>query len=173
MFGFFTWLRNRRLRRENERRRLLFSYFDGERLRQIDPMKAWREIVRDPKFHLETMSALADQGVTEEAEILAGCICRVFDVKPFNDATGKGLTEAQLQNILADFEGWLDRVQKKTPFGPTSPQPMDSPPSSISPAARPEATKPLSGSGSTSTGPKPELPTEGFERHGQPAATSR
>lgn len=159
MFGFFTWLRNRRIKRDSERRRLLFKYFDGTKERRIDPMRAWREIANDKEFNPSTMLALADAQQEPEASITMRAVCRVFDVKRFDDATGLGLTDAELMNVLDDFYRYLETLQKKTSNGQTLPSPTEPPPSSDSPAGPSGPTKPLSASGSTSNGPKPATPT--------------
>lgn len=170
MFGLFTWLRNRRARRANERARLLFPYFDGTKLRRIDPMRAWREIQADKVFNIQTMCDLVDKQEEPETTYCLDCLCRVFGVTRFDDATGGGLTDGQLLNLLVDFEDYLDRLQKKTRPGQTLPSPTEAQPLPL-PAVLPEATKPLSGSGSMSSEPRPDTPTEACAQSGplQPA----
>lgn len=163
MFGFFTWLRNRRIKRESERRRLLFKYFDGTKERRIDPMRAWREIQNDKEFNLETMSPLMDKQEEPETTTGLNCICKVFGVERFDDRTGKGLTDGQLMNLLADFEGYLHDLQKKTSNGQTLPSPTEPPPSSDSQAGPLDPTKPSAASGSVSSEPKPGTATEPYE----------
>ena len=172
MFGLFAWLRNRRARRANERARLLFQFFDGSKLRRVDPMRVWREICADKEFNLQTMCELVDKQEEPETTYCLNCLCRVFAVERYDDATGTGLTDGQLLNLLVDFEDYLDRLQKKTRPGQILPSPTGSVQSPVSPAAPPDPTKPSSASGSTLNEPRPDTPTEASAQSAPaPAAT--
>lgn len=170
MFGFFAWLRNRRARLQSERSRLIFEFSDGTKLRRADPMRVWREIQNDPEFNVQTMSALVDAQAEPETSLCLKCLCRVFGVERFDERTGRGLTDGQLLNLLVDFEDYLDTLQKKTRRGPILPSPTESEPLPVSAVAPGETTLPSSGSGSISSEPRPDTPTDHCERFGPQAA---
>lgn len=95
------------------RKALLFSFWDGERIRSVDGERLWRAIANhpiltDPLFQVE---AAKDQ--PEKVDQYLDAVAEVFGVQRYDPSSGKGLTDGELANTIVAFSEWLR--QKKTP----------------------------------------------------------
>jgi hypothetical protein len=138
--------------------RLLFRFFDGRQVRRVDPWRTYREIVSDPNFNLETHLPAVERGEEPETTHCMNALCRAFGVQRYDSATGNGLSDWEMLNLLDEFTSYLDAIQKKTDGGPISSSPTAGT-SSDSPAARNSTTNSSSDSGKTSNAPNTAAPS--------------
>lgn len=171
MFGWiFSAWRNWRERRALRRDRMIFEFFDGERIRYGDPLRIWREILADKEFSVDTIDAV-DRNEEPETTHCINCCCRVFGLKKLDPATGKGLTDAEIENVLSALVYYLDNVKKNFPPGPTLPT-NTAPESSNGLGDRDDPTKALSGSGSTSIDPRQDPVSSSCEPCSKPTEST-
>jgi|DEB0MinimDraft_6_1074348.scaffolds.fasta_scaffold26249_2 hypothetical protein len=108
----FNWLR----KRIADRRKAVFPYWDGTRIRRIDPMLAMAALKSHKEFDWsrtpKQCDSASDEVSIEGYQLTQDAVCAAFDVKPFDGTSG--LTQAECLDLLAAFTGWLG-VQKKTP----------------------------------------------------------
>jgi hypothetical protein len=139
------WLK-RLFRRRAERQRQIFRYFDGVRRRGIDPIAAYRALASDPDFRYDLHVQGCLEGDLESIQITLAAVRRTFDVRPWNEATERGLTEEETLELLPQFYDYMESLKKNT-----APWPSSSPSTaSCSPelaAGESATTSSLSGSG--------------------------
>jgi ATP/ADP translocase len=115
MFGRIrNWLRNR------ERRKALFSFYDGTRQRAIDPIKASIAMEMHPTFNAERHVKAYDHGDNEAALIICQMVRDVFDVKEWNEKSGLTMIET-----IAIYQQWIDyceALKKSTEHSPKLPE---------------------------------------------------
>jgi hypothetical protein len=163
------FIRALKLRRQ-ARARMLFRFWDGSRWRYGDPFRIWRRIVNDEKFNVQNHGPLADAGMEPETTYCIEAVCAAFGVEQFSDQTGRGLTDQELLDLLAQLANYLNALKKNTASGPISPAPTDSPSCNSSPTSEQAATSSQSDYGSTSTAPKPVEPTSSCVASKEPSA---
>jgi len=109
MQWFRKWSERRRLKQ-----RALFAYHDGARVRRADPAEIWRKLLNHPDWDLaETMQeahANHEPGVSVAVRVLS----EIFDVQPWDDAAGAGLTTWELLDLVRQFEEYLSALKKNT-----------------------------------------------------------
>lgn len=122
------WLK-RLVRRPQDRR--IFTFWDGSRIRSIDPLPAWREFKAtmgtDPESALRTLykrpvpglvgAMLASWRAEKEAAAvkIADAACSAFGVQPFAD--GQGLTEPERIALVRSYvEFMIGLAEYATPF---------------------------------------------------------
>lgn len=136
-----NWLRRRFWRRS----RNIFEYFDGTRLRRIDPAQAVRSLDTSKEFDWEQDPGLIEFGNAAALQRTVKAVQKAFDVRPFSTSGTNGLTESETVELLMSFCNWLV-YQKKSGSGllisPTSTESKSSP--------NPPVTNETSDSGSTS-----------------------
>lgn len=150
LFGLFARLRAARERKRAAAARLLYVFHDGTHERKVDPFRTWRALQSDPNFDVVTHGPLMDKGLEPETTNGLLAICNAFGVKLFDEATGTGMTDLELMNLLADFCVWLEAVKKKSFPSPNSSAPMAGE-SSTSPEPQSARTSFSSDSGSAET----------------------
>lgn len=104
---------------------MLFRYFDGERMRAIDPLQAHYALNSHPKWNWDN-APLIDEGDPEQQKIAVEAVCDVFGVSCYDDSTGKGLVSVEILGILYAFDAYCQAVKKKFSPGQTSPRPTES-----------------------------------------------
>ena len=138
-----NWL----LRRLQNRGRRIFKYWDGSRQRACDPMVAARLLDAHEKFDWETTPKFIDvedaKLSDESMGITADAVRMAFGI-PIYDGS-RGLTEAELVNLLIDFVTYLNELKKNIR------EPLTSPPNTESESSDESTTKSESPCGSTST----------------------
>ncbi len=107
------WFTNR-LRRRRYRRRGLFDYNDGRRTRWVDPFVVWRKLNEHKTLDLENQAPYVDQGIEPQTTIVITALCEVFDLKRFDDATGRGLMDIEVLDVLAKLHVFTEAVKKNT-----------------------------------------------------------
>ena len=107
------WLRDR-LRRRRYQRRGLFRYHDGRRARNADPFVIWRRIKEHDTLNLEDQASFVDQGLEPQTTIVIEGLCDVFQVTRFDDATGEGLMDVEVLDVLAKLHLFCDVVKKNS-----------------------------------------------------------
>lgn len=100
-------------------RPLVYEYFDGERKRFGDAAKLLQLITYGtgdvPLFNADFWARVeAREMIASQAA--ADTITRVFELTPWNSATGTGLTEDQIIRVFGDFTLFL-ADEKKNPLG--------------------------------------------------------
>ena len=104
-----NWLR----RYWNHRRKLIFDFWDGERLRRVDPIDIAFAIESDPEY-LPRHLVDARAGKKQAIAIIGRAACRVFGVQDFDAATGKGMTLADRITLFYTYSYWVDALKKNT-----------------------------------------------------------
>ncbi len=106
--ALFFWLASWFRPRSSQR---IFSYFDGQKYRTIDPVYVLNALAVHPKYAPERhYEAAVKECKIEAMEIVAGAVCDVFHVQPYVD--GKGLTIAERLSLLATFYLYCETVKK-------------------------------------------------------------
>jgi hypothetical protein len=114
--GIKKWFRDRRLKK----RRSLFRYWNGEKHVYADPFKVWRAILNHPKFNVETMAYLVDEGAEPETTVCVEAMCEIFNVSRWNSENTTGLTDMEIIAMLDSFDLYLGSVKKNSSLGVTS-----------------------------------------------------
>lgn len=132
MFGILKRLRERKLRKERE----VFTYFDGERFRSLDPWRCYRAFISHPKFEAIDMEEAAE-GIEPHCTDALDAICESFGLERFDMATGRGMTDAEVFDFLSDLHTYMEDLKKKRQSGATSPS------ATANPSLPPQETAPL------------------------------
>lgn len=119
----FNWLR----RRFEDRRKAVFSYWDGKRVRRIDPMVVIRRLRAHPEFDWSRTPKQIDSRdeVTrlEGFDLTADAVSQAFEVQRFDGTSGQ--TETELVSLLIEFNAWLTDCKKKASSSPIFAQPTE------------------------------------------------
>lgn len=150
MFGLFS----RKPKQE------IFRYWDGCRWRGADPLLVFRQMIGHPRFDLEKHSEwlrIEDVKIQMEAvEITVDAMRSIFGLQPWNEETGRGVTDREVLGILSDFIIYTANL-KKNGSGQQTWQGATEPPSL---GVYSQTTNASSDSGSTSTESTCETPLE-------------
>lgn len=97
-------------------RQSIFRYWDGTKWSFADPIVVLRNINDDPDFSYDKHWLAAVQGNVDDVGVVAKAVYRAFPATPLvsGNADGKGLTEAECVNLLADFLYYCEEVKKNT-----------------------------------------------------------
>ena len=119
----------------------IFHYHDGVAKRQIDPMLAWERIRTDPECDLQVVLPASARGEPDAMAAHEAVIRRVFEVPPYEPATGRGLTILEQHDLFNEFMLYMEGLKKKRGLQPISWRPTDSGSSAIPPGwtTRPES----------------------------------
>lgn len=152
------WAKIKRLFSKQSRREI-FRYFDGESMRSKDPVLIEWAIDDHPIFDAEKHPVLMEadgQAGRDAAQICHDAIVEIFDLKVFDEKTGKGLVFLEVIETLGQFYDWCGVQKKNTSNSATS---LGSTESTLT-SLENETTKPTSASPSTSDDRSSETPTE-------------
>lgn len=141
----FRWLHNRR--------RKIFRFNDGRKIRSADPIEVSIALAEHAKFlpeHLED----ARWGDVESLEIVATTACDVFGVQPLSADGKSGLTVGERLELLLAFDLYLMALKKNIGRSPTPRSSTES----ISPGSSGKTTSDTSGSGQTAPEPSSDPP---------------
>jgi hypothetical protein len=152
MFGF-NWL----LRRLAAPQRNTFAYFDGRRLRSIDPLVAYRRLTSFEGFDWDRDPERVANGNDKAMERTVEAVRSTFGVPAWTDDGESGLTEEETYMLLISFVEYMVEQKKSGSLFPILPERTEPEPST-----EPSETTPNFDSGSTSTasGRPCESPTE-------------
>ena len=109
--------------------RCIFRYWDGVRVRGIDPLKAIRELASDPTFNPATHPELAlveDLAVSLPAtNAMVSATRRVFELAEWSEdeKTGNqtGMTDGEALQTYSTFAGFVNALKKNGNPSPTTP----------------------------------------------------
>jgi hypothetical protein len=110
-----------------QRRRAIFRFWDGSRMRAIDPMLPFRTLAQHEKFDWDTTPALIDMGNFEAMGLTADAVRAAFGVEALNETGTRGLTESECSRLLVDFMDYMAVIKKKGDTLLSSAAPTDSP----------------------------------------------
>jgi hypothetical protein len=131
-------------------RREIFTFWDGHRHRQVDPLTILRATdehpIWKPATDLKLMQVDSELGRAAQRATLAG-IRDIFGIRPLAD-DGSGLTEDETMMVWVRYCDFLAALKKNGSLRPTG-----SPPTESGPPASPEDTNRQSASGSTASEP--------------------
>ena len=127
-----------------KKNRKIYTFFDGERDRRVDPMIVYKRISTvAPSLSIDIkVSQSASKDAIKAHDTVVAKIQEIFGVRPLDD-TG-GLTQGEMLDLLNDFMEWCSQVKKNSRTEQISSPPTEevSPPRSL-------ATEPGSDCGST------------------------
>lgn len=92
------------------RDRDIFTFWDGERQRQVDPLPAWFAMSNDPECHPVSDCPKADAGDRQATCNIVGMVRRMFSIKTFDEG---GLTEYELSMLFSEFMAFVAGQKKK------------------------------------------------------------
>lgn len=156
--SWFSWFRSgERPDFWKPSKRLIYSYFDGEKTLHADPMVLYRALVGcGPELSAAIKVATSPLDAADKAqdEVL-GKLRKIFNVKPKLEG---GLTETEVVDLFDHFLIFTESVKKKPKKSATS---SDQTSSAASPGSWGDAppTPTSSASGSTASGPSTDKPT--------------
>ena len=119
MFGL-KWWRNRR----RNKKRLLFHFWDGEKIRRADPFRLWRDLQNDPTVELDAAIPASERGDEPETTQLIEAVAKAFGVERWNGENETGLADWEILDLMGYLSVYLDELKKKYSPGLTSPPPM-------------------------------------------------
>jgi hypothetical protein len=152
MFGL-NWLR-RRVASSQSTQRQIFRYWDGQRLRSIDPIVATRGLLAVEGFDWRLDPKRIDRGDEEALERTVAATREIFGVTGWiDDSSGGGLTEQETLSLLISFALYLTALKKSGSRYPILPPPTELEPLESS------VTSAESDSGSTSPDSTTEQPS--------------
>ena len=122
MFGFIF---RGYVRWRHRRRRQLFRYFDGDRMRRADPLVLLAAIDQDPEYVPDKTPYFIAAGQQDAIDVSIRMVNRVFGAQPYDDETGIGLTTNEAMSLFSQFMTWLDGLKKNTSATPTPPPSTD------------------------------------------------
>jgi hypothetical protein len=126
--------------RRRQAARLIYHYHDGHQMRHADPLVLWRKLTLHPAKIAECLVDSLKAGRGPDPETITA-LREVFAAEPFDETTGRGLTEGEVSQLYWAFANWSASLKKNAEPGQTSPQPTASEPS-ITPEAPAAATQP-------------------------------
>ncbi len=103
-----NWQRLLFWRRRRERD--IFTFWDGQQQRSIDPMPPWFAIAEDKECNAVRDMPAASAGDRDARVRVQAMARRMFSVKPFSEG---GLTENELSQLLATFFTFNIVLKKK------------------------------------------------------------
>ena len=121
-----NWLCNRIV----NRRRKIFTYWDGCKNVSVDPLLVWRSILSHTLFDPETLGPAYDRGEEDAWKLVQKITRDVFNVPAFTILGQPGLTELELDSLFKRFQLYMEGLKKSTSQSPTSQPPMVEIPSS-------------------------------------------
>jgi hypothetical protein len=141
-----SWLINAIRRRIINPRRAIFRYWDGRRIRGVDPIAAIRDIKADPEYDEDSHPALVDIGDADAIRIMANAIRSAIHCPTFEAG---GLTELELLAVYHQFLTYTASLKKSSSQPPTPLPSTESTSPSESPDQTPTDSSSQSDSGST------------------------
>lgn len=129
--------------------RLIFRYRLGDQERMADPLAVFRAINEHPEIDLESDLKRIDTDIVATPDLeslgrLTDATRKAFGLQSFDGATGQGVLDFEVQQILAQFLHFMAGIAKKKSQTPTLQQ------STVSDAD--QTTKPTSDCGCIGSG---------------------
>ena len=98
---------------KEEPTRLLFGYWDGQKVRYADPFRLWRTLNSQTDVDIQAAAPMVDQGKEPETTQVIECLANVFGVQRWEGTTQTGLTDWEILNLLGDLDNYLLTIKKK------------------------------------------------------------
>jgi hypothetical protein len=105
-----------------DRRRGLFVFREGRRVRRVDPLAAFRAIHNDEEYHVENTPRLMEAGDDEAMAITTRMLGRAFGVSLYDETTGEGMTQGEALAMFQSFLWYIEDLKKNISPSPTSPE---------------------------------------------------
>jgi hypothetical protein len=102
---FLKWWRGRK--------RQIFRYFDGSKMRAKDPIAVMEDIASDQTFRPGIHTMLLEKGDPEAIEVTIQMTVRVFGIQLWDEETEAGLTRVEVLNLMFRFGVFVDDLKKK------------------------------------------------------------
>jgi hypothetical protein len=106
------WYRRWRLKKSGA----LFRYYNGERIVWADVLSLYRRIIHHEADIVSLLPAVDKQEEPETSQFLEA-VTQIFDLKPYEQGSEKGLTEWEIINVFMSFLEHLDQLKKKVLHG--------------------------------------------------------
>lgn len=104
---------------DRERGRQIFRFWDGRKMRGMDPLVAFGGLVNHPKYNSETTPLLAQTGDEEAYRTMLGAARDVFGVQPWSESGG--LTEIETMQLMYQFADFMAELKKSGSDGQIAP----------------------------------------------------
>jgi hypothetical protein len=147
--AFKDWRR----RRNAQKNRAIFQYWDGRKTRHADPMQIYRELACHPTFIWSQHPQQVERDY-DALRITLAALREVFHVFPLSKDGKSGLSDGETLGLLIQFAEFIDLAKKNTSNLLILPPPTVR--ASSTPISEP-ATKSDSDSSSTPNEPKPDV----------------
>lgn len=109
-------------------RALLFSFWDGQKVRRVDGERLWRALRANKTLTDPLIEAAVQRDDPAAVETYLAAAAELFGVERYDPQTGRGLTDAELAQLLVRFAEWVAQ-KKTTPVSSPTPSPTtESPP---------------------------------------------
>jgi len=137
--------------------RLIYSYFDGQKLVRVDPLVYYRRVMdKGPELDLDIKLANSPSKASEKGRLgVLTKIRSIFGVKPFEEG---GLTESETTDLLDHFLLYCESLKKNSNPTPIPPTATSAPTASSSPVPSPTPNTSDSGSTATVSSTEPLVP---------------
>lgn len=122
MFNFFSRLI---FRRPKEANRNIFSYWDGYQNQYADPIDIQNRLDLDPVYRGDLHPIHASAGGPEGAKAFEICITAYrnsYRLRPYDPATRRGLTNAEVLELHETFCLYVDALKKNISLTQMQPQ---------------------------------------------------
>jgi len=103
--------------------REIFRYWDGEKMRAVDPMQVARIMDEHPQYNAGRHPGLVDEGDADATAVMLSAIRAAFDVTEWREDR-PGLTQLETIKLYADFTQYTEGLKKNTVPSPTQPLSM-------------------------------------------------
>jgi hypothetical protein len=120
-----NWLRRLLI----DRQRKIFSFYDGARMRRVDPLLVWRLIMTHPDFDPAVHGPAFDRGCPEAWKVVLKCARDVFQLEHFTELGKPGLTEQEMVSLFKRFLAFCEDLKKSFEESPTTPPSTEQTPS--------------------------------------------
>lgn len=139
------------------RERVIYHYWDGEKVVHADPQVLWSKVMeKGPELSVESkLSRSPSKDAPQAYKNLVERIRKIFNLKSFEEG---GLTEGETEYLLDHFLGYCDEIKKNSSPSPTSPtgtSDTSGPSSGGGPPTRSSSDFGSTGTGSSTGGPGP------------------
>lgn len=115
LFALVRWLLRRRFRVEQEsRHRLLFRFWDGRRIRGVDPIAIIQTIDNHPQYRWDLHPGRVARGESAAIRETVDAVSQAFGTTMFTEVGKPGLTTDEHLQLLATFLRWVDLQKKST-----------------------------------------------------------
>jgi len=102
------WYRRWRLKRSGA----LFRYYNGQRIVWADVLVLYRKIIHHEADIISLLPAVDKQEEPETSQFVE-VVTEIFGLTPYDQASGKGLTEWEIISVFMSFLEHLDQLKKK------------------------------------------------------------